>query len=407
MIKKTAALCFALFLFVPRLAFADFEAENWQFYKELVPEKEGFALIRLDKEVLRHSRNDLKDLRLVSAQGGEVPYKIIERKPAIIETYPVRIIDQVVRENEFSAVTLDLSEQGRLHNRVILELSSENDYLRDVYIEGGNDNRTWHSIDKAKLFRVGSSGQDTVNYSPVSYRYIRVKIDCQGKEPLNIAGARVKFIPKRNDDFRILPVEIISDGQDRKTNTSEVIVDLGVKGIYINSISLQVNSGNFDRPVQISHSYDQKEWQIAGSGRIFNYSWTDYTASEDSLTINERLGRYIKIQIQNGDSPPLTIKGVEVKGRYPALLADLNQEKYRLWYGNPGGKIVQYDLNRFAHLINTDDLPEVKTAGEEVNKKHVSQDKLLESRTLLNIITVVAVIVIGFIILRNLNSKKQ
>ncbi len=404
MIRKILVLAFAIMFLVVTPAHADFEKENWQYYKKVEPEKKGFSLIRLDQEVLTHCQNDLNDLRLVSSQGDEVPYKLIQVEPSTVETYPVQIINDVVRENEFSAVTLDMEQTARLNNNIMLEITSKDDYLRDVLIEGSNDNRNWDTIIKSKIFRVGNSGQNEVSYPPASYRYVRVKIDCKGKEPLDIKEVKVRFIQKKKNDFSLIKAKTISNRQDPGTKTSEIIADLGVKGIYVNDISLQVSNDNFDRVIEGYYSYDKKEWYAVGSGRIFNYSWTDYTASQISLPVHERVGRYVKIRIQNQDSPPLNVKGVEVRGRYPALLANLNNENHYLWYGNPGSEFARYDLNRFAHLVDLDDLPEINPGSENINEKYAAEET--SKRNMLNIITVAAVIVVGFIILRNLTAKK-
>ncbi|MTI83239.1 MAG: discoidin domain-containing protein [Firmicutes bacterium] len=404
MIRKTLVLSFAIMFLVVTPAHADFEKENWQYYKKVEPEKKGFSLIRLDQEVLTRCQNNLNDLRLVSSQGDEVPYKLIQVEPSTMETYPVQIINDVVRENEFSAVTLDMERTARLNNNIMFEITSKDDYLRDVLIEGSNDNQNWDTIIKSKIFRVGNNGQDEVSYPPASYRYIRVKIDCKGKEPLDIKEVKVRFIPKKKNDFNLITAKTISNRQDPETKTSEIIADLGVKGIYVNDISLQVSNDNFDRGIEGYYSYDKKEWHAIGSGRIFNYSWTDYSASQENLPIHERVGRYVKIRIQNQDSPPLNVKGIEVRGRYPALLADLNNENHYLWYGNLVSEFARYDLNRFAHLVDLDDLPEINPGSENINDKYVAKET--SKRNLLNIITVAAVIVVGFIILKNLTSKK-
>jgi len=184
---KRVFLAAALLLLLALPAYASFQQQDWQYTKTVQTEKDGFALIDLDPEVLNRSRDDLADIRLTAGDGQEAPYQITRLEPAKTETYPARLIDRVSRPGEYSSVTLDLQNSGRLHDRIALDLESKVDYLRDVTLEGSNDNRTWNLIARDKvLYLAPDYRKNNLSYTPASFQYVKLTFLDGGKEPLTV-----------------------------------------------------------------------------------------------------------------------------------------------------------------------------------------------------------------------------
>ncbi|MDF9408417.1 DUF3999 domain-containing protein [Pelotomaculum isophthalicicum JI] len=404
-------------------ACAGLQTQSWQYNKQVQPVNDGFALIDLDQEVLRHTRDDLADIRLSDGEGQEVPYQILQPEPDQEKTYPAQLIDKVVRPNEFSSVTLDVQNGNNLHNRIVLDLESKEDYLRDVKIEGSEDNRTWNLVGTVKVFCVyPNNRQNDLNYFPASFRYMKVSIDCRGKEPLTIRDARIKYVrpdvqslvqnssikykgpdPSGGRPEITVPATLITNRTDPKTNKTELLLDLGTKGYEINHIDLQVNGINFDRLVEYYDSNDGSNWNRIGSERIYQHKWTDYEALKNKLTVNRNMGRYVKLAVNNQDNPPLNVESVVVWGDSPKILADLRTGSYTLWYGNPDGKAPQYDLSHFSQLIDKNKLAVIQPGQESINANY--HPKLTDNRWVLNTVTIIAALVIGLLILKNMKAK--
>jgi hypothetical protein len=374
MIKNGFPAAAVLFLFA-LTAYAGFQLQDWQYTRTVQPAKDGFVLIDLDPDVLTHARDDLADIRLTAADGRKAPYQIAGMEPARAETYPVRLIDRVTQPGEYLSVTMDLQNSGRLHDRITLDLESKEDYLRDVTIEGSDDNRTWKLIARDKVLSVASDyrknnyRKNDLAYNPASFRYVRLLINDGGKEPLTLKGARITFVPPAGErPLPELPVTLVSNRTDQKTNKTDLVIDLGAGGYQVSEIGLQVSGKNFQRNVEYSDSSDGTNWERIGSDRIYQYQWPDYETLKNRLTLNRGFGpRYIKLTIDNQDSPPLDVQKITVWGVPPRLLADLRAESYNLWYGNKNSSRPQYDLSQFSHLIDKNKLESIKPGSENRN----------------------------------------
>lgn len=435
-ITRQALFAAAMFFLLAAPAYAAFQSPSWQFNKQVQAQNDGLALINLDSEVLGHTRDDLADVRLSDETGQEVAYQLLQPEFDQEETFPVQLINNVVRENEFSSVTLDLQTGDHRHNRILLDLESKEDYdyLREVKIEGSTDNRTWNLVATQKVFYVSPHyRQNDLAYPTASFRYMKVTIDAKGEKNLTIRGARVKYVQDavlpvtykdpdgppatyRETDGALpyadststragsmLPATLLTNRTDPKTNRTELLIDLGTKGYQIKQIDLQVSGGNYNRLINYYDGNDTNNWRQLGQDRIYHYRWPDYEASKNTLFINRSGGRYLKLVIDNQDSPPLNIEGVAVWGDYPKILADLRQGSYTLWYGNPDSRVPQYDLSQFAKLIDKSKLAVLQPGQESINANY--RPKLTDNRRVLNIVTILAAVAIGLIILKNMKGK--
>lgn len=403
---KRFGLAIMLILFTALPALASFEQNQWQYFREIRTEKDGFTLIATDRDILTKSQKGLSDIRLTAGDGREIPYQVVRKEQPKENLYPVTIINSVIREDT-SSLTLDLSKSGLLHNRIALDIENSEDYLREVLLEGSNDNQTWSAVAlQDKLFFVPPDiRKNELSYTPASFRYMRLTIDCRGKKPLKITGARVKYRPPAESPASpLLTANQTSSRNDTKTNTTEIILDMGAGGYMVDYIGLVSTGENFYRQAEIFQSDDRKKWNLMTSGRIYNYRWEGYQSRDSDITIGGPAGRYIKVAVYNQDSPPLDITA-RVYGEAPRLLASLGKGKARLWYGNPRGEQPQYDLSRFSRLINTSALATVSPGPEQLNPSYQESISSQTSRTLLNVAVILLAAVIGLIILKNLKQR--
>ncbi|MFZ5651360.1 MAG: hypothetical protein ACOY4I_10975 [Bacillota bacterium] len=406
---KRLLLALAALLMASLPALAGFQQQQWQYSKELYSEKDGFALIELDKEVLEHGQPDLRDIRILDRDGREIPFQVAGKEPVKEETLSAMLIDRAYGK-DFSTVTLDMRKENGLHSEIALTVSNKEDYLRDVKIEGSSDNKNWALLARGKIAHVSSGfRQDVIPYSPASFRYIRLQIENRDNIPLEVTGARVRFVPGRDTHGeRQLSSTLLSVRTDREAKKTGVIVDLGAKGYFVGNILLENSGQNFDRPVQYYDSPDGEKWSGAGQDRIYHYKWPDYQSSKNTVSVNRYMGRYIKLEINNQDSQPLPVEGVKVYGGPPRLLAELKKGNSTLWYGSPGAEQPGYDLARFSHLIDRGGLPVIGLGPERANSGYSPGVRGVTEKYpwLLNLITAVCAAIVGLLILRNMRLKK-
>ena len=396
---------FLLILLTAAPAYASIQPGQWKYYQEVSSSKEGFVLISTDKDLLEKAQRGFSDLRLTDDEGREIPYQAVREEPPREYIYTPLLIDVVTRDNS-SSLTLDLSKTGILHNEISLDIENSEDYLRDVTVEGSNDNSSWSLIKKEKLFCVSPDFKKSkLSYNPVSFRYLRLTVDCSGNKPLRITGASVKYVQPVNSTItKTIPANQQPPWNDAKTKTTAIIIDLGTKGYQIDHIDLKTNSPNFYRRVEIYESDNAKEWSLLTSDRICDYQWPGYQACSNSISVHRNTGRYLKAVISNQDSPPLDVRA-EVYGETPKLLANLTAGNYKLWYGNPRAGQPQYDLGQFSGMIDKIGLDNISPGPEQINPDYKEKISPENSKHLLNATVIIAALVIGFIILKNLRSK--
>ncbi|MEG6522216.1 DUF3999 family protein [Desulfotomaculum sp. 1211_IL3151] len=409
--KKGLLLIVALLLLaVP--AYADFQEKNWQYKKNFRAEKEGMHVIQLDTDILAHTKSGFEDLRVIDARGKELSYQLLLPTS---ETYYSQestdgvnsgagTLNNVIRENQYSSITFDL-HQPTPNNMIWLSLDTDQDYLRQIKVEGSSDNRNWNLIHKDKIYSVGKELENNkIIYPTADYRLIRVTVDAAEQKALSITEAKIGYTPVEEKDFSVLPGKISKIEQSEKDTV--LIIDLGVKGYFVDHLTLEVSGRNYSRVLETLHSNDGDTWSSLSNGRIYHYQWSDYAALENNLPLRQACARYIKLIIHNQDSPPLDIKEVTLWGEVPKILVDLPVGINNLWYGNPESEAPKYDVAQFSHLVQQKDLPLLQPSSEAVNPDFVPIEKpwTERNRWLLNGVIAGAAVVLGFILIRNMKA---
>ncbi len=380
-------------------AVQDFAA--YQHYKEVKVEGDGFALVNLDTEVLNQTREDLADLRLSNADGEEISYQLTPYSLPQSDLTEAEIIDKMSREGE-QLFTLDMKTSGLLHNEVILDIESQSDFFCEVQIESSDD-RSWNLVTRDKIFLVEPNyRKNEITYPVSSSRYLRFKITMDSGPDVIIKGARVGFITSVSAPAQELPGSVISREDDRQKGISFITIDMGVKGYYIANIELQVNGRNYQRMVTVYSSKDGEEWRkLSSPVNIYHFKWLEYEAIQNCIIVKEKAGQYLKLEIENGSSPPLLLDKILVNGSVPSLLADLSEGTYRLWYTNPQAQEPAYDLAKFAHLVDYRVLSSMSPGPEKINPDYQAPSIPWTERNpwILNVVIILAVLILGAIII--------
>ncbi len=405
--KRALVLILGLIFTLPAgIAQAAFSNSDYQYSKTVQAAVEGFAFIALDQEVLNNTRDDLADLRISDGSGQEVPYQITPLALSAPEARPLNVINESRTANEYTFV-LDMGESGLLHNQLSLDISSDKEYMADLYLEGSQDQRQWALVKNYKIFNVAPHySNKSFEYPLSSWRFLRIRIACNPLPRLTLSSVKALYANQIDPHLTITTPIIISSGPSSAPGRSEIVLDLGSKGYYIQNLYISSTDRNYERAVKIFSSNTPDNWQVLGSGgRINHFVWSGYEAREDRIMINQSSCRYIKIEIENGSSPALNISQITVKGAYPRLLADLKPGAYRLWYCSSQASKPQYDLARFSRLIDTSAVPLLTPGLQEINPAYSDPRPWSEkNRWLLNGALILAVIILGGLLIKNLRG---
>src|SRR3989304_9313993 len=407
-------LVLVLFLFLTSSAGADFKGEKWRYSKEIrVTGSQRLTSFSLDNQVYEHAKEGMADLRIIDNSGEEVKYKMtIESGQKTIETIPVAIRDLGIKVGENTQFIVDVGRQGILNNSITIQTPSVN-FRRQVEVEASDDLANWLLVKKPTEgsyiydYSLDFKAKNTTVYYPQSTaRYLRIKILDMGEEPIKVSGATVVndiYIWARTATY---DPKLLEERNDQEKQTSTYLLDLGAKGIPSNKITFGTGEVNFNREVLIEGSNDKNNFTKVGSDVIFSYQTPGFNGSKDSVTFSEGNFRYLRLTVFNRDNSPFELSDFAVFGTVRKVIFEYSPgETYKLFYGNPGARYPDYDIESYLQYFNTSDVSAAVLGSEQENSSFVpekAKEKPLTERNhfLLPGILVVGVLILGTMIAR-------
>ncbi len=352
--------------------------QGWRFYKPvaLPPGLAGLGLVELemDAEVYAHAATGLRDIRIASRQESpEVPYKLlVESGDHRRASVAAKMRDLGHTPGEHTTFTLDLQTEGTLHNELEIKTASNN-FQRQVEIESSDDGESWRTVKTGVTifdFTVRERGFSTsntrVSYPDSTARFLRVRIDDEGLEPLDISGGVVFFARKLEPRLAVIPLKITERKEDPERKSTVLVLDGGRPGFPANRIDLDVPQRNFHRRVTLEGvdqlpETDDDLWtwhSVQRDETIYDYDTPKFTGNDLSIGFGESRYRYYRVTIANEDNPPLPVEGAQASGSVRKLVFSADPaQSYRLYYGNEDIDAPSYDLEQIFPYLVTEGLP--------------------------------------------------
>ncbi|KKS04529.1 hypothetical protein A2W70_00265 [Candidatus Curtissbacteria bacterium RIFCSPLOWO2_02_41_11] len=403
-----------LFLLVTGEAGADFNAEKWQYSREIrVTGSQKLASFSLDNQVYEHAKEGLADLRIINNLGDEIKYKLtIESGQKTIETIPARIRDLGIKVGDNTQFIADLGRQGILHNSVTIQTSSVN-FRRQVEVETSDDSANWLLAKKADEgsyiydYSMDFKAKNTTVYYPQSTaRFLRIKILDNGEEPIKVTGASVIndiYISSRTATY---DPKLLETKNDQEKQTSTYLLDLGARGIPSNKISFSTKEVNFNREVLIEGSNDNNNFTNLAKDVIFSYQTPRFDGAKDSVTFSEGNFRYLRLTVFNRDNSPVKLTDFAVFGTVRKVIFEYALgETYKLFYGNPQARYPDYDIESYLVYFNASDVSAAVLGSEQENSSFVPEKAREKPLTERYPFLLPAVLVIGVLILGTMIAK--
>ena len=420
-IKKNLKYIFLSLVFFGTTAYADFNLLDWEYRSKIAGganTEKGFVTLELPSSLFSYLKSDLSDLRVVN-QEGEVPYMVaVEKGESSVQSIPSRIFN-LSSGGDTTSFVLDTGSKGELHNSVTIQTSSEN-FRRIVEIEGSGDQLVWRTLNpRGQIFdytvrdiKSVAVRDTTVYYPEGAFRYLRVSIFDRGEAPLKISGASVsRQVSLAAREISYTPSVAVSQNADDKT--TEVILDLGAKGIPHRKVAIETANENFSRAVQISESGDKNNWRAIGYAYVFSVNTPKFTGSNLEFSYPESNNRYLKLSILNRDDRPIAISGVKITGLVRRILFNFDPSKeYFIYLGNPDAKRPQYDIESISQYVDFNLINQVSASSVEKNssfkEKTLPLPPLSErSPYVLPTVLGIAVAILAFLLLRLLTNLKK
>lgn len=339
------------------------DTSHYEYCSCISGDEAGYVFFDLTEDVYDKSHSSFRDIRIVTENGKETPYKIWSKtERSTREKVEAEILNKSYIPQSYTTFTLDLGGKYLKTNRVKITTDSK-DFIRRVKIEGSADNRAFLVLRDGTFIFDFSNDHEVenleVSYPACDYRYLRVTIWDNGDEPLLNVGGEVYIIEDFPGEYRIIPHDMEGPTQNDEEKTTEIKLDLTYRNIPSSRIVFGVKETNFKRRVLILYGNvdEDEEYREAGAGFIYNITMPDYAGTGTVVSYPEVKGRFLKIIIEDKDDPTLHISNIDVLGipKKITFRAEPN-EKYCLYFGNPKAKDPSYDIEELFYYLDPESL---------------------------------------------------
>ncbi len=322
--------------------------------------------IVIDEAVWQHARPDLADLRLY-AGDREVPYALTVQSGHAAGGETAAKLLNAGRVHGQTQFLLDMQGLPE-YNEVRLQLAKDaRNFIVHARVEGLDNAAQRRGVDlgSATLFdfsREGLGGNSTIKLlRPALFPYLRVTLP--EIAPEQVLGASVADTRTRLSDWtRIAATPVIEQRGRSTVITWRVAEQVPIARVVLSVDPQQVN---FRRTVELQNATGQ----TIASGDISRIHLTRNGRLVDaeclSLEFPEARSRSLKLIVDNGNDPPLTLTGAQVFARERRLYFDPNGgSNFALYYGDAALSAPVYD---YAKLFRAADNVAAAGLGPELS----------------------------------------
>ncbi len=333
------------------------------------PSQTGICQLPLTEEVLRDTRPDLSDLRVVEADGREVA-TLLDRAavrwptggpPASMTLTPTAVErstddDRLREELTFQLPDAELPEGAAW----TLSLESEvPEFVRATTLTTPEGS----TLAEGSVFRLSSPVRQRLDVAlpdPAPGKVYVLRLEGEGTEDLGPVLRLVAGPMADRGTVLTLPLEIVSQVE----KDGSTVVELArPSGIVPSQLLFATDTPFFSRDVRVFDRREGRDPEAVGSGTIFR---AERAGAEGlSVSLSRARGDTIRVELKNGDSPPLESLAVTAVTQRPALFFAC-RDGQTLLFGGGRAAAPSYDTQRFAGT----------TIGERIARGNVPQATL-------------------------------
>ena len=328
----------------------------WPFFVEVTPVGAGIHEFSVPLHVLDKAREDLADLRIYDASGGEIPYAVrIRSENDDAQAVEGRLFNHARIGSTASEVSVDLGENPGEHNEVEIETAGMN-FRRGVEIEGSDTGTGWKTLTTGDvIFSFGSANSTArstrVSYQISRYRYLRVRVFAdtpREKEPPVITGVNVLMSRREKGEITTWQVSVPYHQFLRHNGApaSAWTLDLGAR-VPCDRLILPIPNESFSRPFEVEVMDDPNNIHLIASGEL-----TKRRGDQKPLTItfnDEVYARKLRLIFTDYSNPPLSMSTIEAGAPLRQAFFELKEfssQPLRLYFGNLNATAPHYDFEK-------------------------------------------------------------
>ncbi len=359
-----------------------------RFSKEIQTEprsQEELIAVPIDSDVYAATKNDFADLRIIDAQGQAVPFvlqKATETKPQIIRhSWKAAKVSLKPLQDEGLEILVQLDEKDEQPNgvRLITPLKNFEQRVRVFGKRNGEEEKPL--VPEGVVFDYSQYmdvSQNEIRLPKSTDREFRIVIDGltsdQESQLLDLARKlrsgkeeeRTERTTIQRRPFRIDRIEFWSEETQRNTvrdktanypvkefrvsedkEQHQTVIEVHTRREPIVLFRVETAGRNFSRRavVQVPETRGVKtDWREIGRATVSRFEFRDLRQEHLEIALPETRQETFRIRIDNRDSQPLEITGVEAEGHIDQVvfLAAANGS-YRIRYAADESEVPQYD----------------------------------------------------------------
>jgi hypothetical protein len=353
---------------------------DWKYRGRIQAPQERFvALPLLPQNLDLSEKSDLSDFRIVDARGLEVPYAVIFEIEVLSETTQKGMeLNREYPDPSTSRITVDFGA-STTKNKITVETEGSN-FRRLLRVEGSDDLRTWATIlPEGWLIAAGDTQEkrfESFDIGSNNYRYVRIsvrKMQEENKPPEIKQVSFLQTVVRKPQEAAVRGVLLSSQIKD---GISIYELDFGARNLSMQWFKILLGntpSRIFEKKCELSgrNSLQHGERIRFESGeyskeRIVATAWEHlgsdavYRNAQGKLSLDLKVPsrfRYIRIAIENGDSPALDVNGVTAYTT-PAYLVfePAGQSRFDLYTGNAAAPAPRYESSKVLGALDTQTL---------------------------------------------------
>ncbi len=376
-----------------------------------IPPQEELAALTLDADIWEASPGSPPDIRIVDQEGISIPHLL--RKAGEQQLRTVRENCQTTVEflQEHADNRIDLSvslDEGAPFATGIDFATPLKDFERQITVQGIHEDDTQELLVEGALIydysRFADVRRTHITLPPNRFRRFTISIGNvtdeqpsprrqisrtyeQGEEVRLVDQGTVTARPFRMNRVQlyaerqagshtveqVVSIEPRSWGLRETTRDNQSVIEIETHNEPITGFLLVVGDPNFTRRVRVEvpSGSSSDTWQAIANATISRIAFRNLLDEALGIHFPERRSPRFRLIIENHDSPPLEIRGVEAQGPLwqAVYIARAGQEAH-LYYGATPSQPPRYDTAPIRRVIDGGYTPLTLGLGEPTANPH-------------------------------------
>jgi hypothetical protein len=317
---------------------AGFDEADFRWTRTVSAPGGGLVAIEPDGPMFEHARVGFADLRVVDANGAQVPWR--PAPPPRTSGLQRATVLNSGRRGAVAVALLDLGPRRAVRDRIELDVPERGFVGRVVVLGADRREGPFTRLSATGIYDVAGATRarsTTAIFPPTDFRFFSIRATGVSR----IDGAIVSRTEGRPATVERKPRRIYTRQSGRRTI---VTLDFDHLNVPVDELRVSSRSPVYNRALVVEASNDRfgRRWIPVTAARIARFEGS----TPGPIPLGAR-ARYVRVKIDNGDDPPLAAIRVEASSRSHALVLEGGHARpYRLLYGSPALRAPEYEFAR-------------------------------------------------------------